>query len=81
MIASGMLVNEDGQIAAPPARSAKFYSLWLLHSSIQETLHRYAIILTLLEREQTISRGALEKQGRLFAERLSALLGMNSPEF
>lgn len=81
MVESGLLTSENGQLAAPPARSAKFYSLWLLHSSIQETLHRYAIILTLLEREQTISRGALEKQGRLFAERLSALLGMNSPEF
>ncbi|WJG09355.1 glycerol-3-phosphate 1-O-acyltransferase PlsB [Aliiglaciecola sp. LCG003] len=65
--------------AGPTATS--FYSLWLLNRSIQETLQRYALVLSLLASEERMSRGALERQSAKFAERLSALHGINSPEF
>ncbi|MCV2885849.1 glycerol-3-phosphate 1-O-acyltransferase PlsB [Aestuariibacter sp. AA17] len=81
MVNQGLLVEDGEKICAPPATSPQSYSLWLLHRSVQETLHRYAIVLTLLEKDKQFSRGALEKQGRLLAERLSALHGISSPEF
>ena len=77
----GMLRQQGKKLTPPDPTSPSFYSLWLLNRSIQETLHRYAVVLTLLAKEKVMSRGALEKQSRLFAERLSALHGISSPEF
>lgn len=77
----GLLKQNGRKVVAPEPASKSFYSLWLLNRSIQETLHRYAVVLTLLAREKVMSRGALEKQSRQFAERLSALHGISSPEF
>jgi glycerol-3-phosphate O-acyltransferase len=48
---------------------------------MQETLQRYAVVLTLLQKAQVISRNQLEKESRQVAERLSALYGVSSPEF
>ncbi|MEP2601823.1 MAG: glycerol-3-phosphate 1-O-acyltransferase, partial [Paraglaciecola sp.] len=56
-------------------------SVYLLNRSIQETLQRYALVLTLLCKEEQINRKELEKQSAQFAARLSALNGINSPEF
>lgn len=81
MMEMGMLNKQGKKITATDPTNPSFYSLWLLNRSIQETLHRYAVVLSLLAKEETMSRGALEKQSRLFAERLSALHGINSPEF
>ncbi|MFT4941352.1 MAG: glycerol-3-phosphate O-acyltransferase [Paraglaciecola sp.] len=76
------LLRLKGQKIMPPAASSKeFYSTWILNRSIQETLQRYATVLTILGTERTISRSRLEKQSGLFAKRLSALHGINSPEF
>lgn len=77
----GMLREQDGELVPADAASGHFYSVWLLNRSVQETLHRYAVVLSLLGKEKVMSRGALEKQSRLFAERLSALHGISSPEF
>ena len=77
----GMLKQQGRKIVAADPSAPSFYSLWLLNRCVQETLHRYAVVLTLLAKEKTMSRGALEKQSRLFAERLSALHGIHSPEF
>jgi glycerol-3-phosphate O-acyltransferase len=77
----GMLKQQGRNIVPPEASENSFYSIWLLNRSIQETLQRYAVVLTLLAKEQTMSRAALEKQSRQFAERLSALHGISSPEF
>jgi glycerol-3-phosphate O-acyltransferase len=77
----GMLKQQGRNVVPPDASENSFYSLWLLNRSIQETLHRYAVVLTLLAKEQTMSRSALEKQSRQFAERLAALHGISSPEF
>lgn len=81
MLDLGLLRHEGETLCPPVAASKAFYSFWLLNRSIQETLQRYAAVLTILKKEKTIGRGRLEKQSREFAERLAALHGINSPEF
>lgn len=81
MLDMGLLRHEGETLCPPAATSKAFYSFWLLNRSIQETLQRYAAVLTILKKEKTIGRGRLEKQSREFAERLAALHGINSPEF
>ena len=81
MLEMGLLETNNGQIQTPAANSEAFYSAWLLNRSIQETLHRYAVVLTLLSRQKQVSRTELEKKSAQFAERLAALHGINSPEF
>lgn len=81
MLEMAMLSETDGLIEPVDPTSKSFYSVWLLNRSIQETLQRYAVVLSLLAKEQTMSRGALERQSRQYAERLSALHGISSPEF
>lgn len=77
----GMIRQQGRKLVQAEPASEGFYSLWLLYRSIQEPLQRYGVVLTLLAKEGTVSRGALEKKSRQFAERLSALHGINSPEF
>jgi glycerol-3-phosphate O-acyltransferase len=81
MIDLGLLQQQGQHIMPPETTSKAFYSVWLLNRTVQETLHRYAVVLTLLEREKEMSRGGLEKKSRQFAERLAALHGISSPEF
>ena len=81
MLDMGLFETNKTEIQPPPANSKAFYSAWLLNRSIQETLHRYAVVLTLLSRQEQVSRAELERKSAQFAERLSALHGINSPEF
>ncbi|MFQ3231451.1 MAG: glycerol-3-phosphate O-acyltransferase [Reinekea sp.] len=81
MLEMGLLETNNTKIQTPAANSEEFYSAWLLNRSIQETLHRYAVVLTLLSRQEQVSRAELEKKSAQFAERLAALHGINSPEF
>lgn len=53
----------------------------LLAAGVRETLQRYTITLSLLLNNPEISRGQLEKESRLVAQRLSVLHGINAPEF
>lgn len=55
--------------------------LQLFAAGVRETLQRYAITLSLLRSNPSISRSALEKESRLLAQRLSVLHGINAPEF
>ncbi|OCG28474.1 glycerol-3-phosphate 1-O-acyltransferase [Gilliamella sp. wkB108] len=59
----------------------KMSGLQLIASSSKDTLQRYVIAFSLLQKDPTISRATLEKEGRLIAERLSVLHGINAPEF
>ncbi|MCX8728222.1 glycerol-3-phosphate 1-O-acyltransferase PlsB [Gilliamella sp. B2838] len=59
----------------------KMSALQLLASSSKDTLQRYMIAFSLLQKDPSISRATLEKEGRLIAERLSVLHGINAPEF
>jgi glycerol-3-phosphate O-acyltransferase len=81
MLEMGLLQTNNTKIQTPAANSEEFYSAWLLNRSIQETLQRYAVVLTLLSRQEQVSRAELEKKSAQFAERLAALHGINSPEF
>jgi glycerol-3-phosphate O-acyltransferase len=81
MLEMGLFETNKTEIQPPPANSKTFYSAWLLNRSIQETLQRYAVVLTLLSRQEKVSRAELERKSAQFAERLSALHGINSPEF
>jgi glycerol-3-phosphate O-acyltransferase len=56
-------------------------NLQLLAAGVRETLQRYNITLSLLRNNPEISRGQLEKESRLLAQRLSVLHGINAPEF
>lgn len=77
----GMIVTNGRKLVPADPTAKSFYSLWLLNRSIQETLQRYALVLSLLAREKKMSRAALERQSAKFAERLSSLHGISSPEF
>ena len=59
----------------------KISGLQLLASSSKDILQRYMIAFSLLQKNPSISRATLEKEGRLIAERLSVLHGINAPEF
>ncbi len=59
----------------------KITGLQLLASSSRDMLQRYVIVFSLLQKDPTMSRMTLEKEGRLIAERLSLLHGINAPEF
>lgn len=59
----------------------KITSLQLIAASSKDTLQRYTIAFSLLQKDPTISRGSLEKESRLIAERLSVIHGINAPEF
>lgn len=77
--------DELGLINYTPERITlnylKITALQLIASSSRDTLQRYAIAFSLLQKDPTISRTTLEKESRLIAERLSVLHGINAPEF
>ncbi|MDC8829267.1 glycerol-3-phosphate 1-O-acyltransferase PlsB [Alteromonas gilva] len=78
---SGMLQQKGRYLVPPEADSDHFHSSWLLSRCMQETLQRYAVVLTILKREKSLSRSTLESESKTVAERLSKLYGMHSPEF
>ncbi|VTM24771.1 Glycerol-3-phosphate acyltransferase [Stutzerimonas stutzeri] len=55
--------------------------LQLWSAGVREILQRYYITVSILQREPQISRGLLEKESQLVAQRLSVLHGINAPEF
>ncbi|MGL4859088.1 MAG: glycerol-3-phosphate 1-O-acyltransferase PlsB, partial [Enterobacteriaceae bacterium] len=78
LTAQALLIRQEEQIQLNPLR---LYPLQLLAASIKETLQRYAITFSLLTANPAISRGALEAESRIIAQRLSVLNGINAPEF
>jgi glycerol-3-phosphate O-acyltransferase len=81
LVDQGLLRVKEGDLLPPDAQQKQFHSAWLLSRCMQETLQRYAVVLTILDKEKVISRGALERTSRQVAERLSTLYGLSSPEF
>ncbi|WP_411705225.1 glycerol-3-phosphate 1-O-acyltransferase PlsB [Edaphovirga cremea] len=73
-----LIIDHGEELALNPAR---IRPLQLLAAGVRETLQRYAITLSLLSASPSISRGALEKESRIMAQRLSVLHGINAPEF
>lgn len=76
------LVSKDGkQFVMADRESAEWLQLRLLARSASETLQRYSIVLELLQQAQPIQRAQLERQSITLAERLSAIHGIDAPEF
>ncbi|PLR31121.1 glycerol-3-phosphate 1-O-acyltransferase [Chimaeribacter californicus] len=73
-----LIITDRDELAINPTR---IRPLQLLAAGVRETLQRYAITLSLLSANPSISRGALEKESRIMAQRLSVLHGINAPEF
>lgn len=74
----GLIIDQDNHLSVSATKSV---FLQLFAANADETLQRYAIALSLLHKDPSISRGTLEKESRLIAERLSVLYGINAPEF
>lgn len=87
MLTLGLLADDNGTIVEPSPRQSheatgdSKYTLWLLNRVVQETLQRYALVLSQLDTVQRISRANLEKHSQMIAERMSALHGISAPEF
>ncbi|MDX1706131.1 glycerol-3-phosphate 1-O-acyltransferase PlsB [Pseudidiomarina sp.] len=79
----GLIHETEGEdcYRAAARDSHKFFQLQLLARSAAETLQRYAVVLELLQQMQPIGRGDLERHAVALAERLSAMHGINAPEF
>lgn len=73
-----LICDKGNELVLNPAR---IRPLQLLAAGVRETLQRYAITLSLLSANPSINRGALEKESRIMAQRLSVLHGINAPEF
>ncbi|WP_417659432.1 glycerol-3-phosphate 1-O-acyltransferase PlsB [Pseudidiomarina sp.] len=72
---------EPGEFMVAKRDSQAYSQLVLLARSAGETAQRYAIVLELLQKAQPISRSELEQNSVQLAERLSAVHGVNAPEF
>ncbi|MGL6020589.1 MAG: glycerol-3-phosphate 1-O-acyltransferase PlsB, partial [Gibbsiella quercinecans] len=73
-----LISYSDDELQLNPAR---IRPLQLLAAGVRETLQRYAITMSILSANPSINRGALEKESRIMAQRLSVLHGINAPEF
>ncbi len=84
MLEQGLLNMGAKNYCVPHSDTPHWTRLMLLAETIQPALQRYAISLTLLESlsgNQTIRRVELEKESQKLAQRISALYGINAPEF
>lgn len=80
--ANQKLIHQQGEHwHAVAAADSGHRKLVLLSEVVGESLQRYAIVLTLLRRRDSSSRSELESRAQAVAERLSALHGINAPEF
>ncbi len=73
-----LVFTEGDELVMNPQR---IRPLQLMAAGVRETLQRYAITFSLLSANPSINRGALEKESRIMAQRLSVLHGINAPEF
>jgi len=78
MIRQQLICDKGEDLVLNPAR---IRPLQLLAAGVRETLQRYAITMSILSANPSINRGALEKESRIMAQRLSVLHGINAPEF
>ncbi|RUO63007.1 glycerol-3-phosphate 1-O-acyltransferase PlsB [Pseudidiomarina insulisalsae] len=74
-------VLEDGSYRSATRESEAFFQLQLLSRAASETLQRYAILFELLQQGGPQGRAQLEQASVELAERLSAMHGVNAPEF
>ena len=77
----GLLTREGDELAAPDRTSVQYVSLREVTRSIQSTLERYFILSSLLAHNPEASLRSLETDSAAIAEKLSAIYGINSPDF
>lgn len=75
------LTLADHSIALADSTHQAYFQLELLARCADEALQRYALTLHLLNKEEQVSRGELETKSQAMAQRLSAMHGINAPEF
>lgn len=77
--------QEEGEMiyCQPDPSSAEFIRLSVLSRTMTQTLERFYMVISLLIRNGSgnIEQEALENQGRVLAQRLSIIHGLNAPEF
>lgn len=78
LVRQKLLLIDNDHLCFNPLR---LHTLQLLAAGVRETLQRYAITFSILSAKPEINRGSLEKESRTMAQRLSALHGINAPEF
>lgn len=77
----GLVTEENGRWQACGVQRPGYRKLSLLAGVAEESLQRYAIVLTLLRSPEPLGRAELENRAQAVAERLSALFGIQAPEF
>lgn len=73
------VINSNDSFLSLSRSKVRILQLW--SAGIREILQRYYITVSILRKDPTISRNALEKESQLVAQRLSVLHGINAPEF
>jgi glycerol-3-phosphate O-acyltransferase len=81
MLDLGLITQHQQQLSLAKPISTTFSAAMILNQSIQDTLNRYAVVLQVINCHQPISQADLQQKSRHFAERLSILHGLGSPEF
>ncbi|WP_251358490.1 glycerol-3-phosphate 1-O-acyltransferase PlsB [Kangiella sp. TOML190] len=84
MLEHGLLNMGAKNYCVPHSDTPEWSRLMLLAEAIQPALQRYAISLTLLnslDATTSIKRVELEQESQKLAQRISALYGINAPEF
>ena len=83
LISMGEDDNGEPCYYQPDPASAEYIRLSVMSRSIVQTLERFYMVISLLMRNGSgnIEREALENQGRVLAQRLSIIHGLNAPEF
>ena len=80
---NGYLILNDKGYHSVPASSTKHAFLESLAGNLIQTLERYFLTLSVLQKNnaQALSAQVLEEQCTLLAQRISMLYGINAPEF
>ncbi len=84
MLEHGLLNMGTKNYCVPHSDTPQWSRLMLLAEAVQPALQRYAISLTLLhslDDNASIRRVELEQESQKLAQRISALYGINAPEF
>ncbi|MFC0445997.1 glycerol-3-phosphate 1-O-acyltransferase PlsB [Pseudidiomarina halophila] len=82
LVSAGMLnTGADGEYSTVARETPAYFQLQLLARAAAETLQRYAILFELLQQGGAQGRAVLEQAAVELAERLSAMHGVNAPEF
>ena len=76
-----LLIVEEGIVRAGTYGSDEFASLHELAELIEPTLERFHIVIALLNKDETRSIRDLEADASAVAQQLSAIYGINSPDF